>query len=132
MRIYSKSNFCLGLAYLALAAASGSRAASQRENGFLVFMMLAWAALGVAYLYYGMNREKAEKSREASARNSAAARELFGKWRFLAEGFGVALAVLSLVLMVLGRGGNVPIILLFIGVIYTLVICFVISEQAKK
>lgn len=132
MRIYSKTNFILGLAYLAMAAASGSRAASQRENGFLVFMMLAWAALGAAHLYYGMNREKAEKSREASARTDAAARELFGKWGTVMQWLGLVPAVLSIMLITMGHTGPLPIILLLAGLLYTFTIIRIINQRAEK
>lgn len=132
MRIYSKTNFFLGLAYLALAAASGAKSALYQGDGFSVFMALAWAVLGILYMYRGLNREKAEKSREASARADAAARELFGKWGTVMQWLGLAPAVLSMMLIAMGRTGPLSMILLLAGLLYTFVIIYIINQRAEK
>lgn len=132
MRIYSKTNFILGLAYLALAAVSGAKSASYQGDGFLAFMALAWAVLGILYMYRGLNREKAEKSRAASARTDAAARELFGKWGTVMQWLGLAPAVLSIMLIATGQTGLLSIILLLAGLLYTFTIIRIINQRAEK
>lgn len=121
MRIYSRTHGFLGLAYLGLGAAHGIKGAAYRD-GFNCLMALAWAVLGLLYIHRGLNREKAEESREANRRFDEKGRKRFGKWWPAVMWLGVALAALSIVIRVIWRDNTIPVILLSAGMFYTIII----------
>lgn len=127
MKIHSRTHCFLGFAYLGLGVAYGIRGAAYRD-GFNCLMALAWVVLGLLYIHRSLNQEKAEESREADRQINEKGRKRFGKWWPAVMWFGVALAALSIVIWMIWRDNTIPAILLFAGMLYTIVIALAMKS----
>ena len=86
MKIYSKSQFVLGVLWAGLLMAHLSKG----ETG--VFWVLICGVNTASCLYRAFNQKQQEVTRECEE----ASRRLFGRWRILVESFGAVVIILAL------------------------------------
>lgn len=128
MRIYSKERLaCAAIAFLNVLIQIGR---ALEGSSWDITMAVLWGIVGLVSLGFAFDLEQSEKDRRRAEWDWLASRELFGRWRFLAEWFGYGLLLFSMICVF-----TVPvtgICLMLAGTAYTVVNFVVIRRRAER
>lgn len=131
MKIYSKSRFFCGLAWMSVGAGHLIRGISDRD-GFDSTMGVLFGILAIVSICLSMDEDQAARDRELDQKTRRAAEKRFGKWAWPARLLGVGLAVLGVVLLFAWRSMLGGFLLILAGLIYTLAVETALKGWTKK
>lgn len=119
MKIYSKSQFLLGMLWAGLLMAHLSKG----ESG--MFWLLICGANTASFMYRAFN----QKQQESTKQYGEASRRLFGRGHVLVESFGAIVILLALLWVLwFPNQAGIAIILMIFGFLYT----FFIGDYIRK
>lgn len=127
MKLYSKNELALGIAFIVLGIAY-----CIRGNIVNIFFGVCFAGIGAAHLYRAFNREWNEKDHADNEVTKAAARERFGRWAVLVRYAGLLPALIGLGACILFDRTVSGLLLLLVGMGYTLIMEAYLKNLAER
>jgi len=118
MRVHSWSEFALGAAGFSVGIAL------LRGNGVDGLFGVGWIAIGAVHLWRAFNKAWCARTKEQEEKQRRAARKRLGKWAWPVRLFGVGLAVLGVLFMLLPQKQLMRLALVFVlaGLWYTMAV----------
>ena len=131
MKIYSKSQFVQGLMGIGLGVMYLAHGISNRD-GFQITMFVLWTILGIVAVCFSTDEGRAAQARENDEKIRCAAKRRFGKWTWPVRLLGAVLAVAGMILLLFRILPPVCLLLIFAGMVYTLVLEYWLKGQAER